>query len=117
MQNLPVMVYRCRNDPEWTMEFVSNGCVDLTGYAPEDLIQNCTISFGSLIVPEDRHRVYDMIRQGVDRLQPFQMEYRISDRAGRVREVWGQGRGIFNNQGELVAFEGYITDTVEIKRA
>ena len=84
--------------------------MDLTGYAPEDLIRNHTISFASLIVPEDRQRVYDMIQQGVDILQPFQLEYRISDRAGRVREI-------FNNQGELVAFEGYITDNSERKRA
>lgn len=116
MHNLPGMVYRCRNDPEWTMEFVSSGCIDLTGYAPEDLIQNHTISFASLIVPEDWQRVYDIIRQGIDIHQPFQVEYRISDRAGRVREIWGQGRGIFNNEGELVALEGYITDNRERKR-
>ncbi len=113
MQNLPGMVYRCRNDPEWTMEFVSNGCTDLTGYQPEDLIGNRTVSYASLIVPEDRQRVYDWVQQGIDHLQPFQLEYRISDRAGRVRGVWEQGRGIFNNEGELIALEGYISDNTK----
>jgi PAS domain S-box-containing protein len=117
MHNLPGMVYRCRNDPEWTMEFVSSGCMDLTGYAPEDLIRNHTISFASLIVPVDRQRVYDMIRQGARDLQPFRIEFRISDRAGQVREVWGHGRGIFGSLGELVALEGYITDNFERKQA
>ncbi len=116
MHNLPGMVYRCRNDPDWTMEFVSDGCMDLIGYAPEDLIQNRTIFFASLIVAEDRPRVNDMVQHEITRFQPFQLEYWITDRSGRVRWVWEQGRGLFNNQGELVALEGYITDSSDRKR-
>ena len=37
--NLPGMAYRCLNDENWTMEFISEGSHDLTGYAPADLIQ------------------------------------------------------------------------------
>lgn len=54
MANLPGLVYRCRNDADWTMEFVSEGSVALTGYRPEDLLYNRVTSFAALIVPEDR---------------------------------------------------------------
>jgi PAS domain S-box-containing protein len=117
MHNLPGMVYRCRNDPDWTMEFASGGCKDLTGYDPGDLIDNHVVSYGSLIVPEDRQHVYEDVQKGVQDRGPFQMEYRIADKSGRIRWVWEQGRGIFDARNKLVALEGYITDNSEHKQA
>lgn len=57
MDNLPGMAYRCRNDQNWTMEFVSEGAFDLTGYAPSELVDNREVSYAELIRAEDRERV------------------------------------------------------------
>ncbi|MEJ7699730.1 MAG: PAS domain-containing protein [Pyrinomonadaceae bacterium] len=54
LNNLPGMVYRCLNDEHWTMEFLSNGCPDLTGYLPGEIIGNNVISFQQIIHPDDR---------------------------------------------------------------
>ncbi|MEI9962319.1 MAG: PAS domain S-box protein [Limisphaerales bacterium] len=40
LSNLPGMVYRCENNLDWTMKFVSEGSRELTGYLPEDFLNN-----------------------------------------------------------------------------
>ena len=113
MSNLPGMVYRCANDPNWTMLFVSDGCLELTGYPPADLINNRRISYNDIIHPEDRQRIWDAVQTGVTTNQPFQFTYRIITADGRTKWVWEQGRGVFSPTGQLEALEGYITDITD----
>ena len=62
MSNLPGMAYRCANDRDWTMEYISEGCLEITGYHPEDLVRNKVISYGQSIRPEDRMQVWNEIQ-------------------------------------------------------
>jgi len=112
MGNLPGMAYRCKNDPQWTMEFVSEGCYELTGYRSEDLINNYMISYGDLIHPNDRQDVWDKIQQVLkDGGEHFEMIYRIMTASHSQRWVWERGMGIYSPEsGELVALEGFIAD-------
>jgi PAS domain S-box-containing protein len=117
MGHLPGMAYRCRNDKDWTMEFVSLGCLALTGYAPADLIGNKTAAYGKLIRPEDRRWVWEYVQRHLVRRMPFQIEYRIHARDGTEKWVWEQGSGVLDDHGDLVALEGFITDVTDRKRA
>lgn len=117
MSNLPGMVYRCRNDMDWTMEFVSDGCIELTGYSPEDLIENRTRTFGDLIHPEDQKHGWKRIQEALGRQAPFQRAYRIFTARGELKWVWEKGRGVFSDDGELVALEGFMSDITRYKRA
>lgn len=110
MANLPGMAYRCKNDPQWTMEFVSQGCKDLTGYTPQELIQNAQASYGDLIVEEDRKMVWAGVQSGLRLHQPFRLTYRIRKKDGTIRWVWEQGVGVYSPQGDVIALEGFITD-------
>ena len=55
--NIAGMVYRCRDDADWTMEFVSESCFRITGYQPGDLLLNGRVSYEEITHPEDRDRV------------------------------------------------------------
>jgi PAS domain S-box-containing protein len=117
LSNLPGMAYRCKNDKEWTMEFISDGCYDMTGYQPEEFINNTNISFNALIHSEDRERVRDEVRTALQQHRPFYLIYRITDKNGQQKWMWEQGQGIFDEHGNLSALEGLISDITERKKA
>ncbi|AKZ62229.1 diguanylate cyclase [Herbaspirillum hiltneri N3] len=117
LANLDGMVYRCRDDDEWTMEFISEGCLELTGYQPEDLLFNHRISYEDITHPEDRETVRQTIRACLDGKRRFELEYRIVRADGDVRWVWERGVGIYNAAGTLDALEGYVQDVTARKEA
>ena len=113
MSNLPGMAYRCRNDRDWTMEFVSEGCVNLTGYQPAELINNSKIAYNQLIHPDECEKVWDTIQAALKEHKPFQLTYRIKTADGEQKWVLEQGQGIFTSKGELLAIEGFISDITD----
>ncbi|MBI5590462.1 MAG: PAS domain S-box protein [Deltaproteobacteria bacterium] len=117
MKNLPGMVYRCRNDRNWTMTFVSDGSVSLTGYAPQDLIGNRILSYNDLIHPDDREMVWKQVQEAVSEHRPYQLQYRIENAIGNEKWVWEQGTGVYSDEGELLALEGFVNDITERKTA
>lgn len=116
MSNLPGMAYRCRNDRNWTMEFVSEGSLELTGYQPSDLIENKKVAYGELIYPDDREMVWSEIQSSIKEKTPFQILYRIITASGEEKWLWEKGRGVFSEQGKLLALEGFIADITDRKR-
>jgi len=117
MGNLPGLAYRCRNDRDWTMEFISQGCRSLTGHEPVELIGNRVRSYNDLIHPDDRQAVWDQVQQALAERRPFRLIYRIRTAAGEEKWVWEQGLGVFSDSGELRALEGFITDITERRQA
>ncbi|MFH1143953.1 MAG: PAS domain S-box protein [Candidatus Eisenbacteria bacterium] len=117
ISNLPGMVYRCRNDGSWTMEFVSEGSVELTGYTPEQLISNAHIAYADLMHAEDAGTAWNRVQEAVRQRRHFEIEYRIRTASGAEKWVSEKGLAVFSPEGDLLALEGFITDVTLRKQA
>jgi PAS domain S-box-containing protein len=117
LANLRAMIYRGQNNRRWSMEFVSEGCFELTGYEASELLDDEHFSFGSLIHPEDREFVWNEVQARMLAGEPYELTYRIIDRSGETKWVWDQGRGIFSARGELIGVEGFIIEVTRHRLA
>jgi len=117
MANLPGMAYRCLFDKNWTMEFISKGCEKLTGYLPIELMKNQIVAYQDLIHEEDRESVWKTVNEEVKQNKSFQIKYRITTATDIEKWVWEQGAAVRNENDEIIAIEGFITDITDIKKA
>ena len=114
--NLPGVVYRCLNEQNWTMEYISDGFIELTGFEPSDMIENRTVAFNDLIHPEDQSLVWDQIQEALKEKQPYRTVYRIRNVTGEEKWIWDQGVGIPSADGKIKVLEGFLIDITEKKR-
>lgn len=115
LSHLPGLAYRCKNDREWTMQFVSDGCYSLTGYPPESLLNNRDLSYNDIISPEYREALWNKWQEILAKREPFKYEYEIITAAGEKKWVLEMGQGVFNEKGEVEALEGIILDISDRK--
>lgn len=111
--SLQGMVYRCSNDEKWTMEFVSSGCQELTGYPPESFVNSPQLEFSRLMKESDRTLLWDKWQETLAKRTPFFQEYAITAADGRLKWVREQGHGVYGPEGQVIALEGFIWDVTE----
>ncbi|MFD1601050.1 PAS domain S-box protein [Halobellus rarus] len=114
IDNLPGMVYRCRNAPAWPMETVEGEVEALSGYAAVELERN-EVQWGEDVVhPDDREQVWETVQDALAGDGTFEATYRIVTDDGAIRWVWERGRSVRRDE-SVVALEGFITDVTERK--
>jgi PAS domain S-box-containing protein len=116
MGNLPGAAYRSLIDEKWTLEFISEGCLELTGYEPEALTGQGGVFFGDLVHPEDREHLSKSVNEAVAAGKRFEMTYRIRTADGAVRWIWERGQGVPAEDGSMRHIEGFMTDVTEKRR-
>ncbi|MBI1372431.1 MAG: response regulator [Phycisphaera sp.] len=118
VDNIPGAVYRCDLDEEWTMRYLSDRIEQITGYPASDFVSNRVRSFESVIHPDDTDRVDRIVREHVDRDEPYSMEYRIVHADGSIRWVGESGQAIHDDlTGEVGWLDGVIMDITAQKQA
>jgi PAS domain S-box-containing protein len=117
ISNLPGYAYRCKNDAEHTLEFISDGVASLTGYAPAEFVTHRTISVHEIVHPDDCDSLHAAMDEGLRNRRAWDATYRLRTRAGEDRWVHEQGRGVYGPDGSPLAREGFVTDITEQHRA
>ena len=117
LSNLPGMAYKCANNLNWTMQFVSEGCYQLTGYRKDELINDKVVSYSNLIHKDDQLLVYETVQNAVNNHESYTIIYRINTWQGLEKWVWEKGRAIYNDKGDVICLEGFVTDITERKLA
>jgi PAS domain S-box-containing protein len=115
VRNLPGMAYRRLNDAEWTMEFTSEGCSDLTGYPAADFIGSRIRTWSSTIVPEDLERVWREVQEQLGKGGRYASEYRILRADGVLRWVSERGVGVGSGSDAQAVLEGIVTDITDTR--
>jgi len=115
--SLPGLIYRCAMDENYTMEFMSEACLSITGYSSEDFLGKKNISFNDMILPEYRTPIREKWEKTFKVKSVFEEEYPIRTASGEIKWVWERGKGIFDENDELRYLEGYIEDITSRKLA
>ncbi len=117
VENIPGAVYRCANDADWTMHFVSDPIGDITGYPSSDFVQNRVRSYASVIESADSGEVDRIVQESMTSNAPFEMEYRIVRADGTVRWVQERGRRSSDEVDGVEYIDGAIFDITDRKSA
>ncbi|MGD1907452.1 MAG: PAS domain S-box protein [Leptolyngbyaceae cyanobacterium] len=115
VSNINGAVYRCRNDAHWTMDFISDGILDLSGYPATDFIGNHVRSYASIMHAGDTESVETIFAQALANQVSFTLEYRILHADGTIRWIYEKGKGIFDADGQCLFIEGVFFDITDAK--
>ncbi|MBW4553668.1 MAG: PAS domain S-box protein [Aphanocapsa sp. GSE-SYN-MK-11-07L] len=117
VNSLPGIVFACANDADWSMRYLSEGCQTLTGYSSEELSGQSELNYNQIIDPSDWSSLRATIGAAIAQQQPYIAEYRIRTRSGAEKWLWEKGHGLWDQAGQLLGLEGFITDITELKTA
>ena len=114
INNLPGLVYRRKHDKNWTIEFISEGCFDLTGYTREAFLTGET-TLSQIIIDEDFNSISQQLQNAITNNERFNIEYRVTHKNGTIKYCLEHSQGIYDTNGNLTALEGFIQDITKQK--
>ncbi len=117
MSSLPGMAFRISAANDWAVEFVSSGCTALTGWRPEDLINDKNVRHIDVVHIDDQKMVWETMEEALRNKHAYEVEYRIITKLGEEKWVWEKGQGVYDDNGEVIAAEGFVTDITDRIRA
>lgn len=113
VQNIPGVVYRCEISADWPAVYISDAVEEVYGYPAEDFLSGRQ-TLGALIHPEDAPRLLPAVQRAVEKNEPFDLNYRIINRFGAIRQLHEHGRPVYNDLNQTDYIDGVIFDVTDM---
>tara|TARA_R110000787_G_scaffold1729_3_gene7311 strand:- start:1443 stop:2222 length:780 start_codon:yes stop_codon:yes gene_type:complete len=113
VDRLPAMLYRARNNISWSMEYVSEGCENVTGYSAQTMLNQPQVSLGAMIHAADAGYVWEQVQIALENQNTFTIQYRLTQANGNEIVVLDKGRGLYSESGMVLGVEGIIFQIAE----
>jgi PAS domain S-box-containing protein len=118
LSNFPGAAYRCENDPDWTMLYLSAAVKQLTGYSATEFTRSDSPrSFTELTHPDDVPWIAERVGAALSAKEPFELLFRLRHADGHWLWVQELGRGIYDESGHLKYIDGFIWDVTQAEMA
>lgn len=111
LENMPGAAYRWHLEDQ-SMDYISRGVEELTGYPAADFLKNKSLSYSDIIDSEDKN-----IRKTEKDDITHIWEYRIRHANGETRWIWERNRTCYGDNGKQLYLEGVLFDITERKHA
>jgi len=108
-------LYRCQNDPSYTMLYMTDGITPLTEYPASDFIGNRVRAFTTICHPDDLGLVDKAVGAALETRTNWDIDYRLVGRTGKPVWINEIGGGVFDESGELKFLEGCINSIADRK--
>lgn len=113
-ENLPGVVYLCKNDKNYSTFYINDNIKQLTGYSKNEFLEG-KIHFAQLIHPKDQRLVRSAVNKAVKTKRSYHIEYRIISKSQQIKWLKESGVGVYVN-GQLDYLEGYMHEvTAEVE--
>lgn len=110
-QNLPGVVYLCKNDEKYTMLHLNEEVEALTGYPKGEFLSG-RMSFVDLFHPSEEKKIREEVDAAIAEKRPFKLTYRVRHQSGEWKWVEDVGLAVFED-GRLLHLEGFCLDITE----
>lgn len=117
IRNIPDAIYSGLPDETCSMAFISDRYKDWTGYFPQDFYKDPGL-WPKTVCPEDRAKAVGTYIEAWERKEAYLSEYRVVHKdTGQVRWVRDHGVPVKDEKGNVIMYDGIITDITERKQA
>ncbi|NBD36635.1 MAG: PAS domain S-box protein [Chloroflexi bacterium] len=114
-ENAQDLIFRLKL-PERTYSYISPAVERISGYPPKAFYDNPKL-LSELIHPDSQAYFGEAWEDLMTREAPSTYEFKIIHKSGETRWVNQRNVLIHNNEGEIIALEGIVTDITQRKRA